>query len=493
MREIASEIPVPEGRSFFEYQKSGIEFALERANTLFSDEMGLGKSVQAIGVINASPTIRRVLVICPASLKLMWGRELHQWLTRPMTVEIVNGKGWAEGDITIINYDLLDKHQEALKAKKFDLKVIDEAHYCKNPKAQRTPLALTISAKRSLLLTGTPILNRPIELYPLLTVLDSNRWGTLDFSKKWIFTSKEFWSFAKRYCNAKRSSGGWDFSGNANLLELQTILRATCMVRRLKKDVLPQLPPKTRGIIEIFGDQAARKAVAHESSELERHQGKWSAARSRVAALREGDNREAYEAAVQSLRDVARVAFRDISRIRHEMAVSKIPSVIEFVKLQLEDNDNKIVLFSYHRDVANGLIHGLTDFNPVQLMGGMSMDEKQQSVDAFQNDANCRIFVGNIKAAGVGLTLTASSHVIFAELDWVPAIMSQAEDRLHRIGQRDNVLVQHLVLEGSLDARMAQRCIEKQRIADEALDVEPEHVFEQISYLEQVFEQCEAF
>jgi SNF2 family DNA or RNA helicase len=225
-------------------------------------------------------------------------------------------------------------------------------------------------------------------------------------------------------------------------------------------------------VIEIEGDKDARDIVRAENERWQDHEDRLEILRAQAALLKAGDDKGAYELAVAQLKDAATAAFEDMSRVRHETAVAKVPYVIDFIKGQLEDNDNKIVVFAHHRDVVQALMNGLAEFGTVQLVGGMSSELKDVSVRAFQNNPHCRIFVGNIQAAGVGITLTAASHVIFAELDWVPANITQAEDRCHRIGQHDSVLVQHLVLEGSLDARMAQKLVQKQRVADAALDTQ---------------------
>jgi SWI/SNF-related matrix-associated actin-dependent regulator 1 of chromatin subfamily A len=459
-------IPAPENLAYLGYQKAGIAFALARPSTLLADEMGLGKTIQAIGLINASPEIRRVLIVCPASLKLNWAKEIKKWRTRPLATEIINGGEcrWPRGEgIVILNYELLTKYEAAINARPFDLLVLDEAHYTKNEKAQRTKLAHAIPATRRLYLTGTPILNRPVELFPLISALAPERWN-----------KKSFFSFAKRYCDAKQVQAGnrwvWDFSGASNLPELQKVLRESVMVRRLKKDVLTELPPKRRAIVELEADASIKAIAAREKA-------KWAEQKIMIAQARAArdmaallDDKEAYWQAAENLRGAANAAFEEMSAVRHECALAKAPLAAKFIVEQLEGSTDKIVVFAHHVDVLEIAMRDLAAYNPVLLMGGMTAEAKQGSVDRFQTDPKCRVFVGGITAAGVGLTLTASSHVVFMELDWVPANISQAEDRTHRIGQTNSVLVQHLVIEDSLDAKMAQMIITKQRIADAALD-----------------------
>lgn len=161
--------------------------------------------------------------------------------------------------------------------------------------------------------------------------------------------------------------------------------------------------------------------------------------------------------------------------MRHETALAKAPAVVSHLKDAMEGNRDKLIVFVHHKDVIDAMADAMQEVGVVQVTGDTPMAARQDAVDAFQNDPEVRLFIGNIQAAGVGLTLTASSHVVFAELDWVPGNMTQAEDRAHRIGQKNAVLVQHLVLDGSLDARLARTLIEKQAVLDQALDeVTPE-------------------
>ena len=306
-------------------------------------------------------------------------------------------------------------------------------------------------------MTGTPIVNRPIELYNIIEDLH-NGFGS-------------FFSFAKRYAGAHKNGFGWDFSGAQNLDELQKRLRETIMVRRLKKDVLTELPRKIRQIVEVEADTpAAKRAVKSEQT----HE---SASEERLSNLRvfvelsKAESEDAYKSAVARLTEASQVDFTEMARLRHDTAMAKVPAVIAHITNALDDNDNKIIVAIHHHDVAAALMDGLAEFFPVILTGENSEQERTASVDSFQNDPKVRVFIGSITAAGVGITLTASSHVVFAELDWVPGNISQMEDRAHRIGQTETVLVQHIVLSDSLDARMANAIISKQNVIDNALDI----------------------
>ena len=426
------EIPVPAGLSYLPYQKAGIAYAIKRSSTLIGDEMGLGKTIQAIGVINATAP-KTVLVVCPASLKINWKNEMTKWLVADRDIQIVNGGGEqipATPDVIIINYDVLSKHKDAINARTWDLVIMDEAHYIKNNTAARTKVAVGIKANRKVVLTGTPITNRPIELQPIAGYLDPVTFGN-------------YFKFGVRYAGAHQINIGrktvWDFNGSSNLDELQRVLRQSFMIRRKKDEVLKELPEKVRQIIVLpnsdYSDQIKKEfetladAVDETSSED--------------------------------------IEFEQMSGVRHETALAKVNDVIAHVAAI----DHQVVVMAHHKDVVDGIKSGLeaAGKSVVTLTGDCNQAHRQNSVETFQA-GNADVFIGTIGAAGVGITLTSASHVVFAELDWVPGNMSQAEDRCHRIGQDSSVLVQHLVVDGSIDARLAQVLVGKQRVLDKALD-----------------------
>ena len=467
-----ADIPKPEGLEYLPYQRAGIEFALGKDAVLIGDEMGLGKTIQAIGVINSTPKAKRILIIVPASLRLNWQREAEKWLVnKDLSIGIAIGSKWPDTDVVIINYDILTKHKTQLRKRVWDVLICDEAHYLKNPKAARTKQVFgdwrykekvwkidPLKAKRRILLTGTPIVNRPIELWGLANYLDPEEFNN-------------FFAYARRYANAHNNGWGWYFSGAANLDELQEKLRTRFLVRRLKKDVLKDLPAKRRQIIELPANGASKLVAAEQAA--------WSAQEERLSALKLAvdlskisEDPEAYQRAVAALRDGATAAFEEMSKARHDTALAKVSYVIDHVADAAESG--KVLVFAHHLDVVAKLADGLRakGLKVVTLTGSDSLLSRQAAVDSFQQDDETKVFIGNIRAAGVGITLTASSHVVFAELDWVPANLSQAEDRAHRIGQTNSVLVQHLVLEGSLDQQIASQLVTKQQVIDAALDEE---------------------
>lgn len=449
---------------YFDYQIEGINILKHREKTLLADEMGLGKTVQAIGVINHYASERfikaekplNVLIICPANLKYNWLKELKIWSTyNPLYLGIVNGSKYPDNkDTIIINYDIVSRHKDRILETEWDYLILDEAHYLKNPKSARTKAVLGvrgdgIKAKRTIALTGTPAPNRPIELYPLLHYLDSE-----------TFNSEI--AFAKRYCNAKRVQTfnprtkrwepRWDFSGASNLEELNRMLRGGLMIRRLKKDVLKDLPPKMRQVIEIDiplskeEKRLSELTKAHISGALTTTQ---------------------FNTAVEELTEASAIPFLTLSKICKETAIRKIPYVISHIKDCLE-GANKLVVFCFHVEMIEALRKEFRNISVV-FSGSTSKAQKLVAINSFQTDKAVRVFIGNIKAAGVGITLTASSNLIMAESSWVPGDMTQAEDRVHRIGQNEKVLIQHIVLKGSTDALRIKAAVNKQKVLDKIL------------------------
>lgn len=472
-------IKCPKGQKFLPYQIEGIRFALKKKGTLIADEMGLGKTIQAIGVINARRSIKRVLVVCPNTLKTNWRRELKRWLTRQHRILVVNARkkihSLVRYNVIIINYDIVHKMRRLIDKLKWDLLIIDEAHFVKSRKARRTKAIFggavryrekgqkktartvlkPIKARKRLFLTGTPILNRPIDLWPIVKALDPTGLG------------RSLTMYALRYCDAQRDRWGMKFTGAKNLDELHTLLTQKFMIRRLKKDVLTDLPPKRRQIIELpIPTDKASRLVATEIKIYESHEEYIQKLLSRIrTAKKKGDVGTLAELR-RALQQARAVQFSEISRVRHQVGLAKVPMVTEHLRLCLEAGP--AVCFAHHRDVIEEYRRQFKN-DCVILTGDTKPIDRQRAVDRFQ-DGKARLFVGNYLAAGTGITLTRSSYVAFAELDWVPAVLTQAEDRVHRIGQLESVLVQHLVLEGSLDAQISRTLVKKQEIIDQAID-----------------------
>ena len=470
--------PSPKGEIVYRKTwRAGIHYRTS-ANTLASTWSWLGNGIPDQNCANTNDVSESSAMVCsryrqppkngcrrsgwkfPPMQKMEISGQTQTIRTRNVRVESVeileqgNHAGSQNG--LVYNLDIRDTHNYIANGI-----LVSNCHKIKNLKALRTRAAHQLHCRRRLILTGTPILNRPAELFSLLKWLDPIAWPS-------------FRSYATRFCAAWDAPWGWDTSGASNLDELNRLLRGSLMVRRLKEDVLPELPAKRRAIIELPANGRSRSVTTI----IQRELAAWNtheALQAKLRTLLDGHAPscpppcpDTYREQVAALRAGIRVAFEDMARLRHETAVAKIPQVIEHLQGCLESGE-KIVCYAWHHDVINAIMEAFPDIS-VRLDGRMNVTDRQRSVDRFQATGNnIRLFVGNIQTAGVGLTLTASSHAVFAELDWVPGNVSQAEDRLHRIGQRDSVLIQHLVLENSLDCRIAKTIIDKQDTIDEAV------------------------
>lgn len=451
----------PKGCVYKPFQRAGIAYMLAHRGVINGDEMGLGKTIQAIGLLNNDSEIKTALVVCPKTLKLNWIRELRIWLCRPLTIGTVIGAT----DIVVLTIDEAKRDVKRLLTNRIGLLVLDESQAYKSERSQRGKMAqqLAKNANRVCLLTGTPIPNRVVELWPLLKMADPETWNP---------GGKGFFRFANRYCDARNTEFGLDCKGASNLEELQNKLRGSCMIRRLKKDVFAELPAKQRQVIEIPSKLSA--SIAAERKAWDSIEARLDALRVAVELAKASDNREDLADAVASLNKATVASFAEISQQRHKTALEKIPAVVDHVASLLDaDDESKIIVFAHHKDVIEQLCAAFASYGCVRIVGDDSAASRDLAVQRFQTDPGTRVFVGSITAAGTGITLTASSTVVFAELSYVPGDMLQAEDRAHRIGQQSSVLIQLLVLEASLDARMAQILVEKMAVADLGLDTVP--------------------
>lgn len=467
-------VPAPAGLAYMPFQRAGIRFALGRTATLFGDEMGLGKTIQAIGFINAHPETQRVLVVTKATLKMNWWRELRKWLVNPElrnSIGLVEGKVFPTTKICIINYDICAKWAGRLHKIDWDVVVLDEAHVVKNRKAQRTiavcgykpgrdePVELLstgIPAKYRLALTGTPIENNLEEMWTVLWWLNRDE-----------FPSR--WTLLKLAGASKRPGGVYIPPTDSGLARLQEFLRRTVMVRRLKADVLPELPAKTRMVTE-FDTEGMEDLIRQEREIWETNEEERVRVQAEVEVARASDNPEDYKKAVEKMREVQSIAFAEMARIRRETAVAKIPKMIAHIRDRLEEVQ-KLIVFAHHTEVLEAFGREFGN-QCVVIHGGTPLPVRDERVHRFQTDGGCRIFAGSIRATGEGLTLTAASYVLFHEFDWVPSKMVQCEDRAHRIGQTDNVTVEVCVVNGTIDAKMAKTCVEKAELAEKALDAQ---------------------
>ena len=488
----------------FPYQEKGVDRLCSDRRLILGDDMGLGKTCQTISALNRlcdtgklRPDQGRVLIICPKSVLNVWVDELEQWLDprllEQMDIHVCTaGEEPSDSDrglIQLINYDICHKHKDLLQEQSWDVVICDEAHYLKSHNSKRTLAILgsstakskaggvTQSASYVWLLTGTPILNRPVELYPLLRALDSSEWG----SRK---------DFIESYCEPKamklRGRGRYvtNNNGASNLQELKKRLQPY-MLRRYKADVLTDLPPKLRSCVNLDGTDAAvqeRRMVAEmmgmddyvveryddagniDEEDDERHIGQFAESDSLVSFSAEASALTHYGIKASDFEDDKFLGA--LAKIRKETAMLKIKPAVALLKDVMVCE--KVVVFAHHRAIIHALVEEFGN-KCVHIIGGMDTENRAQAVRRFQNDDRCRIFIGSIRAAGVGVTLTAASHVVFLELDWSPAVMAQAEDRCHRVGQQDSVLCQYYVFRDTIDEWIAKTIIKKDVVATMAL------------------------
>ena len=417
------------------FQVTGAEFLSKNQHALLADEMGLGKTVTALAACEAVKAVK-VLVVCPASVRTNWIQEIEECgLTRSrFNIISYNGASAAAGI--------------ALANASWDAIILDEAHFLKTPESQRTQAifgndrGLARRAHFKWCLTGTPVLNRPRELYSVLKTLASPAIAPYD---NWT-------AFTQRYCGAFFDGFGLNTKGASHIEELRGKLQGF-MLRRTKAEVLPELPPRI---------------VSHPAIELTPAE---SAPIFELEA--EISNREAYLSPTHE--DYAQLG--DLARLLKATGIAKVHQVAEFVD-ELLHTVNKVVIFARHRDVIRGLENELGHQMPAVYHGGLNDKQKQAAVERFVNDKDCGVFIGQIQAAGTGINglQRVCSDVVFAELTWVPGEMAQAVDRCHRIGQTAdavNVYLPHVP--GTLESAMLQVHLNKQSVIDALVGVRPAH------------------
>jgi SWI/SNF-related matrix-associated actin-dependent regulator 1 of chromatin subfamily A len=462
--EEATADPVPSGLRLLPHQQEGIRFALNRLRNhrgaMFGDVMGLGKTIEAIGTANAMGPAR-ILVVCPASVLFTWRREIWKWQTLGLPVVLIQAGrdttinheliGWSANGWYIINYDILRDYPEIKSGKSWDLLILDESHKLKNLEAIRTRQVFgsdtiaPILAEKALLLTGTPMINYVHDLYTQLHCLDPAMWSSFE-----QFVADQYFPGYKIIAPSQV------VGAERNLEPLRRQLTAV-MIRR-PKSVL-NLSPKTREIFEVdIADNEFRSLLGQQRKSLSRLQ-------RQLMMLFDGPVTEATRVAIRDL-DAKINALT--SFVRHQVGMNKLPTVIEY----LRGCTGKTLVFAYHHDVIERLMETLANQGVSGFTGSSSLRDRDRAARKFQNDPNCQFFIGNIEAAGQGITLTAACHVVFAEPDWRGTYLEQAEDRAHRIGQTDPVLVTYLLLrlsEWSTDSWMNSKITGKQAAIDAVL------------------------
>ncbi len=410
----------------YPHQVEGVAFLTGKGRAILGDDMGLGKTRQAIVAMNEAAPEGAILIVCPASLKLNWRREIRM-VDADAKVEVIGAKdGACEGTPRwiVVNYDLLSKHAQRLHAVPWAGVILDEAHFIKNNSGRTSHvlklLGVSENARNPVvgptqvyLLTGTPMTNRPRDLYNLLRCVGHP-------------SARSFLSFAKRYCAAYRNDFGWVTDGASNLEELNLLMKEV-MLRRHKDDVL-DLPPKIRSWVPVEVEGAS-------VLNAQRRFATWLA------------NSDPSRPNDKSF-------LGELQRVRVALHKAKQRAVAERIADVLATGQKVIVFTSF----TEGLRKHAANLGAecVTISGEDDAEARMRAVDAFQTDDRVRVAICNLIAGGVGLTLTAGTHVIFQDLDWTPANHAQAEDRAYRLGQKHRVTVEYVLGAGTLDTYVAE-------------------------------------
>ncbi len=458
-----SAVEIPDlKKQLFPFQKKEVAFIeAKNGRALVGSEMGLGKTITALAWLSLHPEKRPVVIVCPAHLKLNWVKEIKETLPDKQNIQVLYGTDNTQpltGDIIIINYDILpnsyEEYRDSVGKKRFrelkktgwvdflidinpEVLIADESHFVKSSSAFRTKAAKKLARKTPhvLALTGTPIVNRPIEGFNIVQMIDQT-----------IFP--DFWKYVHTFCDAKHTGFGWDYTGASNQEKLNSELKKI-MIRHLKKDVLKELPDKLYSYVpmELTNTEEYNEAEADFINFIYETKGS--------EAARKAKNAE-YLVKIGMLKQLA--------------VKGKMKQAIQWVKEFLENND-KLVLFAVHKAVIDALMKEFGEI-AVKIDGSVSAQKRDEAVKKFQEDSKIKLFIGNIQAAGTGLTLVAASSVVFLELPWVAGELSQATDRCHRIGQKNAVNVYYLLADGTVEWEIAKLLDKKRKVLDAVLDGE---------------------
>lgn len=409
-----------------EFQKYGIAFGLLNKKIILADDMGLGKSLQALIVAEKSQKLP-CLIVCPNSLKLNWQKEIRETLGKESVIlKKQKGKNPVtnpESDFYIINYESLHNFNNFIIEKNIQFMIFDESHFIKNYKAKRTQTCLNL-AKQSeyiIAITGTPILNRPHELVTQLDLI-----GKLD-------DLGGFWGYSQEFCNSKEEDWGWDNSGSSNLKKLSRKLRESCLIRREKTEVLKDLPEKRRSIIPI-----------------------------------EISNFKDYEKKLKEFKSTPNSEKSKRATLFHECnilsALGKMNELKSFVD-EFIISDEKVVIFAKHKKILKKLQEIFPE--SLRIVEEDSVEIRFNNAVEFQKNKNKKIIICGLDVAYFGFDLFASSNVIFTEFDYVDEKNNQAEDRLCRIGQRNSVNAWYMVADQTNDERILKITRSKKDITDD--------------------------
>lgn len=450
----------------YPYQRDGVEMIHAfGGRSILADEMGLGKSLQVLLYRKKYRPRGPCVIVCPASLKWNWQAEALKHLGMRAEVLETNkpprkfGQGMVKDGVYVLNYEILGGWLPVLRKMKPALLVADEAHYLKSPGTKRTKnfRKLAEHVEQVILVTGTPMTNRPAELWPLLNVVRPD-----------VF--KSFMPFARRYCDPRWKPWGWEFKGAKNLDKLHRRLKKACMVRRLKSDVMKDLPAKSNVVIPV---KLPPKAWAEYAA----------AEKDFIAWLRKTHPKRA--ASARKAERLVRYGY-----LRRLAAKLKLPQVKEWVDNFLAESGNKLLVFGVQRKVVKGLQQQYGDDKAARVDGSVSLRLRQGEFDRFNHDKHVRLFFGNIAAAGTGWSCTSASDVLFAELDWVPGNHTQAVDRVHGVGRGVKgrpVTAYWVIAKNTIEEKLLKVLQAKQRDVTAGLDGKASAAMDVYDALEQMY------
>lgn len=425
-------LKIPKHQALKDFQVKGAYFALSRNHSYLAFEQGLGKTPTAICIANSLNV--ETLIICPAFLVDNWKSELSEWSFKGEGESIDNGKDKVLkfGPIIILPDSLLDRPaiHDFLLEREFELLIVDEAHRFKNfesKRAQNLFEKICGRIENIVCLSGTPMPNRPAELYPVVSTLAAN-----------VIDYQDFHNFGVEYCNAFETRFGWEYRGASNLDKLHNKLKSF-MFRVTKAEVLPELLPKEERIIKLTPPSKIVDLAKKEQSVMGKH--------FKVDKIIEKKN------------------LGEIATYRKMLGVAKVPLVSQYIESVFEAGEENLLVFAWHLEVIESLKKKFPDAEVIT--GGTPKDERTEIVQNFQV-GKIKILIAQIQTM-VGLNLTRADRVIFAEFSWSPSDNEQAMDRAHRIGQKNSLTVDYLVLAKTLDAHILDRLKEKKKVIKQVI------------------------
>lgn len=441
-------LPVPEGLELLPHQPDGVKFILERNRSYLGADPGLGKTIMAAVACAAIP-FEPVVYICPPFLLKNTASEFKKWApTR--RIGIYPGARAGEFDTLLVPDSLIARDECVAYINNFvrfasnKTIILDEAHRFKNETRKRTEAVfgyepvkgLVDEFTRQVYMSGTPMPNRPIELY---SVLSKAAPESIDFMSRF--------QYASRFCAAYHDGFAWNFTGSSNMPELKTRIQHPTgnFMLRQRKDLLKDLPPKIEEVFVVSNEMGSRLAKLDATLGEQYDSGE-----------------DLIKHAIANKHDRAGEELPLVT-YRRLLGQEKAQAAIPYIESLLEETEENLLVFAYFKDTVSILQKGLYNHRPLVITGDTKVSARDGIVKEFQTDASRRLMIGNYAAMGVGFTITKATRVLFVEFDWVPGVNDQAADRTHRIGQTGTVTVQYMVFEGSIDKAVIDTLLRKRK------------------------------